>query len=61
LLKNHNFEFALGVALARRRDTWRFSGLASHIAKNSILSLILGGAAVHRCDRRLAIGAGFSR
>jgi hypothetical protein len=61
LLKNHNFEVALAVAWARHHDTWRFSGLASQIAENSILSLILGGAAVRRCDRRLGIGAGFSR
>jgi hypothetical protein len=26
-----------------------------------ILTLILGGAAVHRCDNRLVFSAGFSR
>jgi hypothetical protein len=31
----------------------------SRVLKNSILSLILGGAAVHRCDKRPVFGAGF--
>jgi hypothetical protein len=31
------------------------------VAENSILSLILGGAAVHRCDHRLVFSSGFSR
>jgi hypothetical protein len=29
--------------------------------KNSILVLLLGGAAVYRCDKRLIFSAGFSR
>jgi len=30
------------------------------LRKNSTLHLILGGAAVHRCDNRLVLNAGFS-
>jgi hypothetical protein len=29
--------------------------------KNSILLLLLGGAAVHRCDNQLVFSDGFSR
>jgi hypothetical protein len=29
------------------------------LRKNSMLHLILGGAAVHRCDKRPVFGAGF--
>ncbi len=31
------------------------------LLKNSILFLLLGGAAVHRCDRYPIFSAGFSR
>jgi hypothetical protein len=31
------------------------------VLKNSILFLLLGGAAVHRCDNRLVFSDGFSR
>jgi len=31
------------------------------VLKNSILFLLLGGAAVHRCDNWLAFNDGFSR
>ena len=34
---------------------------ASQAAKNSVLLLILGGAAVHRCDHPLGFEYGFSR
>jgi hypothetical protein len=38
------------------------SGVPSTVCwKNPILNLILGGAAVHRCDNRLVFSAGFSR
>jgi hypothetical protein len=35
--------------------------VSNSLLKNSISSLILGGAAVHRCDKRTVFGAGFSR
>jgi hypothetical protein len=31
------------------------------LRKNSMLRLILGGAAVHRCDKRPVFSTGFSR
>jgi hypothetical protein len=31
------------------------------LLKNSMLHLTLGGAAVHRCDKRPVFGAGFIR
>jgi hypothetical protein len=34
---------------------------ALQFAENPILFLILGGAAVHRCDKCLVFGDGFSR
>jgi hypothetical protein len=37
-----------------------FSVLALQIAEK-ILSLVLGGAAVHRCDNRIVFSGGFSR
>src|SRR5208337_3040823 len=33
----------------------------SRLRKNSVLRLILGGAAVHRCGKWLVSGVGFSR
>src|SRR5712692_5665416 len=38
-----------------------FPQLLHRVLKNSILTLILGGAAVHRCDKRPVFRAGFSR
>ncbi len=38
-----------------------YPGPPLRIAKNSMLSLILDGAAVHRCNDRLVFSAGFSR
>jgi hypothetical protein len=34
---------------------------ALQAAEKSLLHLILGGAAVHRCDNRLLFSTGFSR
>jgi hypothetical protein len=31
------------------------------LAENPILVLVLGGAAVYRCDKRIIFSAGFSR
>jgi hypothetical protein len=38
----------------------RLVSAAEQLAENSILVLLLGGAAVHRCDNRLVCGAGFT-
>jgi len=38
----------------------RVRGLHS-LTKKSVLSLFLGGAAVYRCDKCLALGVGFGR
>jgi hypothetical protein len=43
-----------------RRPSLHFN-LLNRLPKSSILSLILGGAAVHRSDHRLAFSPGFSR
>jgi hypothetical protein len=35
--------------------------LSSRLRENSMLPLLLGGAAVYRCDKRLVFRGGFSR
>jgi hypothetical protein len=43
--------------ISRFVSGYRFCSLR----KNSILVLLLGGAAVYRCDKRVISSAGFSR
>src|SRR5258708_10737565 len=38
-----------------------YHGMLYSLQKNSVLHLSLGGAAVHRCDKRPVFSAGFSR
>jgi hypothetical protein len=51
-VSGHAFRHAIRAALR---------GRLHRLLQNSTLSLILGGAAVHRCDNRLVFSAGFSR
>jgi hypothetical protein len=42
------------------RFEFTLEGHASAACGNPTLHIILGGAAVHRCDKRLVLNAGFS-
>jgi hypothetical protein len=42
-------------------DLFRIWASRYSLRKNSILVLLLGGAAVYRCDKHLIFSAGFSR
>jgi hypothetical protein len=51
-LKGHGFSRAVSIAFSLRLYS---------LLKNAPLSLLLGGAAVHRCDKSPVFNDGFSR